>query len=691
MTSFDVSADGTAREVLQLLAGSLRDMVGVQDGTGRWILANAALCDWLGSGVSPVGSTSIELADRGHPLAAFLRPTALQDEAVWQAGRTLRGDELWPGTGQPPRHCDVLRVPVFGAGGERQYLLVVRHDVTAMRTLSTKLELAGRMLDHSTNGVLVADANLQVIMVNPSFCETTGYSQEEALQLDPRLLTAGQMDEPERRVLWEQAAAQGRWAGEVWNRRKSGQTFAQQLTLSALQQRSDGAITHYIALMADLSASKAAEARIAALATQDIVTGLPNRVQTALRTAVALDSARTQGGGLALMVIDVDNFKTLNDSLGHVAGDQMLRTVSQRLEAAAGLQAVVGRLGGDEFLVALPGVQNSVEAAGMARTLMEKVGAPLALGDLPMSVSLSIGIALYPGDGDSYDALFGCADAALHPAKQGGRGAYHFATAAMNDAALARLRLEAALRHAIDTQGLRLEYQPLIDFAINRIVGFEALCRWDDTEHGSVPPNVFIPLAEETGLIESLGGWVLHAACAQLRLLHDAGYPHLMMAVNLSARQLQRGVLLQQVEDALVDAGLAPDRLELELTESALLHDNALVTATLRRLKALGVKLSIDDFGTGYSSFSYLRRVKFDKIKIDQSFVHDLIEDPDNAAIVRGIISLGLSLGLDVLAEGVETDAVAHRLRHLHCTSAQGYLFARPQRPEALLQLLAAA
>jgi predicted signal transduction protein with EAL and GGDEF domain len=340
-------------------------------------------------------------------------------------------------------------------------------------------------------------------------------------------------------------------------------------------------------------------------------------------------------------------------------------------------------LSGDEFMVLLSGVHSTTEAAHAVRALMDLLGQPVVLSDLPVSVSVSAGIAMFPSDGTDFDTLFGRADAAMFAAKRKGRAAYQFASALMNEAAIDRLQIEASLRRAIENQALRLEYQPLVHLASGRIVGAEALCRWDDPERGAVPPGLFIPIAEDCGLIEALGGWVLKTAALQLRQWHDAGHTELMMAVNLSARQFQRGVVLQQVEDALVASGIAPDRLELELTETVLLHDGDAVMATLRRLKALGTKLSMDDFGTGYSSLAYLRRFKFDKIKIDRSFVCDLIDDPDNAAIVRGIISLAQSLGLSVLAEGVETEAIAQRLKHLQCTFAQGYLFDRPLRPEA--------
>ncbi len=682
------SRDKMLRSVFRYLP----DMVHLKDGEGRWLLTNPAARASLGlSEREASGFTNLELADQGHPSGEALRLSALNEEATWQSGRVAHGEEVVTDSRGGSRVFDVVRVPTFGRQGQRLHMLVLRRDITDQRVAATKLELAGRVLDQSNDGMVIADAENRIMLVNAAFTEITGYSADEVLGRDPRTLSLGTPDSPFPTAVLRTLASHGRWTGEVWSRRKNGEVYPQWLNLSVLRHRSNGEITHYVAAFSDLSSSKAAEEKIAYLSTQDVVTGLPNRTHAALRASMALGHGRLTGQQAALMVVDIDNFKMLNDSLGHVAGDQLLREVSLRLTRAAGVHAVVGRLSGDEFLVLVPDVQGTTEAAHKARHLMEVVCEPTVIGGLPISISISAGVAMFPADGDTFEVLFALADTALYAAKRDGRGVYHFANAAMNEAALERLQMESALRRAIESNALRLEYQPLVELASGRIVGCEALCRWDDPELGSVPPALFIPLAEDSGLVAALGGWVLKTAALQLRQWHDAGHPELMMAVNLSARQFQRGVVQQQVEDALVVSGIPPSKLELELTESALLHDGEAVTGVLRQLKALGVKLSIDDFGTGYSSFAYLRRFKFDKIKIDHSFVSELIDDPDNAAIVRGIISLALSLGMDVLAEGVETPAVALRLKHMQCTYAQGYHFARPLRPEAFFERLGAA
>ncbi|RCW73789.1 bifunctional diguanylate cyclase/phosphodiesterase [Pseudorhodoferax soli] len=662
----------------------LPDMVYLKDGDGRWLLANPTARAVLGLAEQEGrSSSSLEVVEPSRPAAIDLNHSALTEEATWQSGRLSHVQEANDDGHGNLRYYDVIRVPTFGRRGQRLHLLVVRRDVTDQRIAATKLELAGRVLEQSTDGIIITDADNRIIMVNAAFSEITGYQAEEVLGRDPRVLASGQHDKAFYAQMWAVLAEQGRWSGEIWNRRRNGEVYPQWLSLSALRQRSTDEITHYVAAFSDLSSRKAAEEKIAYLASKDVITGLPNRAQATLQASLALKHAELSNDRVALIVIDVDNFKTLNDSLGHSVGDQLLREIGARLLGQARERTMVGRLSGDEFMVLLSGVHSTTEAAHAVRALMDLLGQPVVLSDLPVSVSVSAGIAMFPSDGTDFDTLFGRADAAMFAAKRKGRAAYQFASALMNEAAIDRLQIEASLRRAIENQALRLEYQPLVHLASGRIVGAEALCRWDDPERGAVPPGLFIPIAEDCGLIEALGGWVLKTAALQLRQWHDAGHTELMMAVNLSARQFQRGVVLQQVEDALVASGIPPDRLELELTETVLLHDGDAVMATLRRLKALGTKLSMDDFGTGYSSLAYLRRFKFDKIKIDRSFVCDLIDEPDNAAIVRGIISLAQSLGLSVLAEGVETEAIAQRLKHLQCTFAQGYLFDRPLRPEA--------
>jgi len=624
------------------------------------------------------GLTNLDFANTGHAASEDLRHTALSEEATWQSGRMSHVQEISDDGQGNVRYYDVIRVPTFGRRGQRLHLLVVRRDVTDQRIAATKLELAGRVLEQSTDGIIITEADNRIIMVNAAFSEITGYQVDEVLGRDPKFLASGQHDAAFFQNMWQVLSEQGRWSGEIWNRRKNGEVYPQWLSLSALRQRANDEITHYVAAFSDLSSRKAAEEKIAYLASKDVITGLPNRTQATLQASLAIKHAKQTAGHVALVVIDVDNFKTLNDSLGHGAGDQLLREVGARLRQAAGERTTVGRLSGDEFIVLLPGVHSTTEAAHATRALMDAIGQPVVLGGLPVNVSVSAGIAMFPSDGEDFDTLFGRADAAMFAAKRSGRAAYQFASALMNEAALDRLQIEAALRRAIETNALRLEYQPLIHLPTGRIVGAEALCRWDDPERGSIPPGLFIPIAEDCGLIEALGGWVLKTAALQLRQWHDAGQTELMMAVNLSARQFQRGVVLQQVEAALVASGIPPDRLELELTETVLLNDHESVMSTLRRLKALGIKLSMDDFGTGYSSLSSLQRLPLDELKIDRSFLSGIRAQGGDAVLVDVIIAMAHGLGLSVVAEGVESEMQLEYLQKRGCDECQGFLFSEP-------------
>ncbi len=680
-----VESNRQSRARQRLLASvfhHLPDGVTLKDGDGRLLITNPMIAKSLGIPESEaVGLTTLELAERTAFPQAALRQIAQNEEATWQAGCRSQMDEVVDFGNKQQRHYDVTRVPTYGRLGQRVSMLVIRRETSEQRIAATQLELAGRVVEQSSDGIIITNASNEITMVNAAFTQITGYAATEAVGQQPAMLASGLHEPAFFAAMWNELNAVGRWSGEVWNRRKNREVYPLWMNLSVLHHRASGAVTHYVASFSDLSSRKAAEQQIAFLSTKDPITGLPNRSQIALSGALALSQARANDEGLAVLMIDVDNFKTLNDSLSYAAGDQLLRVIGERLARSAGERAAVGRLSGDEFLVLLPHIAGTNEVAQAARALMAAVAEPVVLGDLPFNVTVSVGIATYPADGEDFDVLFGRADAALYQAKRSGRAAYQFSSVNMNRQALERLQIESALRRAIEQNALRLEYQPVMEVATGRIIGCEALCRWDDPQRGAIPPEVFIALAEENGLIERLGAWVLTTATCQLRTWQKAGHVALVMAVNLSARQFQRGVVLQQVQDALRSSGVAANRLELELTETVLLNDGAAVTDTLRQLKTLGVGLAIDDFGTGYSSFAYLRRFKFDKIKIDQSFIRDLVDDPDDAAIVRGIISLGANLGLAVVAEGVENNAVAQRLKGMHCTYAQGYFYSPPLRP----------
>jgi diguanylate cyclase (GGDEF)-like protein len=431
------------------------------------------------------------------------------------------------------------------------------------------------------------------------------------------------------------------------------------------------------------------EERLSSLAYHDTLTGLPNRLLFHDRLALAVAQSPRHGKGLAVLFMDVDRFKVINDSLGHSVGDRLIREVAARLRACVREGDTVARLGGDEFTVLLPDVGQAVDAAKVAGKVLDVIRVPFDIDGREIFVTSSMGISLYPDDGRDAETLVKNADAAMYRAKEQGRDRYLLYTPALNATALERLALESSLRKALPNDELLLHYQPIVDVATRRVHGVEALLRWNHPELGLVPPADFIPLAEVTGLILAMGPWVLRTACAQARAWQEL-HPGLRVAVNLSARQFQEPGLVGHVTDALADTGLDPRLLQLEITESSAMQNAQAAIQTLRELKALGVGLSIDDFGTGYSSLSYLRRFPIDTLKIDQSFIRDIGADPDDAAIASAIIALARTLKLSVVAEGVETaEQLAFVARH-GCDQTQGYLFSRPLSAQRCADLLAA-
>ncbi|MBK7846698.1 MAG: EAL domain-containing protein [Zoogloea sp.] len=438
----------------------------------------------------------------------------------------------------------------------------------------------------------------------------------------------------------------------------------------------------------DITERKASEARIAYLAQHDPLTGLPNRTLLQDRLDQALAHAVRHGSRIAVLFLDLDRFKTINDSLGHMTGDRLLQGVALRLSECTRETDTISRQGGDEFLIVLTDVDGPDDAARVAEKILDRLGPPFDIDGQLLATSFSIGIALFPDDGKCAESLMKNADTAMYHAKESGRNTYRFFDEVMNINALERLQLENALRQALDNQEFCLYYQPQVNLASGRIIGVEALLRWFNGALGGVPPSSFIPLAEECGLIVPIGRWVLHQACRQAKAWQAQGYAPIPVAVNLSAMQFRRADMVATVREALEASGLSPQWLELELTESLLMQSGAQVENTLAELKALGVRMSIDDFGTGYSSLAYLKRFPVDCLKIDRSFVNDLIDDPDDAAIVRAVIQLGRSLRLDVIAEGTETHEQLDVLRAEGCVAAQGYVFSPPLPAEALGDIL---
>jgi diguanylate cyclase (GGDEF)-like protein/PAS domain S-box-containing protein len=569
----------------------------------------------------------------------------------------------------------------FDASGKLLRSQGTVQDVTRSKLADDDLRIAAAAFD-SQECMMITDANSVILKVNQAFVETTGYTAAEVVGRTPALLQSGRHNADFYRVMWETIKTTGGWQGEVWDRRKNGEEYPKWLTISAVKG-DEGVVTHYIGAHFDITDRKIAEDKINELAYFDQLTGLPNRTLLLDRLKQAMTaSARNETHG-ALLFIDLDNFKTLNDTHGHDMGDLLLKQVAQRVLACVREGDTVARMGGDEFVVMLANLSADEEEAAVGiETVAEKILVTLEqsylLGALAFRCTASMGITLFRGQLNSIDDLMKQADLAMYKAKEAGRNAFRFFDPHMEATVKERVALEEDLRRAIDAKQFMLYYQAQV-VGDGRVTGAEVLVRWQHPTRGMVSPAEFIPLAEETGLILPLGNWILETACAQLAVwAAKPAMAHLTLAVNVSARQFYQADFVAQVLTVLKRSGAHPGQLKLELTESLLVENVQDIIEKMHALKTKGVSFSLDDFGTGYSSLSYLKRLPLDQLKIDQSFVRDVLIDPNDAAIAKTVVALAQSLGLGVIAEGVETEAQQHFLADSGCHAYQGYFFSRP-------------
>ncbi|MCG7878540.1 MAG: EAL domain-containing protein [Candidatus Thiodiazotropha taylori] len=556
-------------------------------------------------------------------------------------------------------------------------VLVDKQLRMAHRTAEEKLRLADRAFQNTAEGITVTDASGNIVSTNPAFEAITGYSHEEVLGQNPRVLKSGHHPDSFYKEMWDTLLLTGHWRGEIWNRRKNGDAYPEWLTISAVKDGNDET-THYVGVFTDISQSKEAQDQINFLAHHDALTRLPNRALFRERFDHALMHARRENASIALLFLDLDRFKTVNDTLGHPVGDQVLLEVSKRMNQIIRASDTLARLGGDEFVLLLEEQTDAQHAAVVARKLIDLFSRPMIIGEHELVVTASIGITLYPNDGDDPDKLIRHADRAMYEAKQQGRNTYRFFTQALTEGALERLMMENDLRRAVARNELILHYQPIVNLETRQLQGIEALVRWQHPEQGLIAPGLFIELAEEIGIIGEIGQWVLRAACSQLARWDRDGFKVPRISVNLSVQQIDREGLITMVSEELNNSGLSPERLELEVTESMLIRNPELSRTVLSELRTLGVKFAIDDFGTGYSSLAYLKLLPLDHLKIDQSFVRDIGKDANDEAIVRAIIGMSKSLGLESVAEGVEEAHQARFLQQAGSELAQGYLYSRP-------------
>jgi diguanylate cyclase (GGDEF)-like protein/PAS domain S-box-containing protein len=538
--------------------------------------------------------------------------------------------------------------------------------------------IAGAVQQHMREAVCVMDADFGLVAINPAFTRITGYERGEVIGRDFGLLESPQHDPEFYAAIRAEVLRSGRWSGELWARRHDGEEFLCSIVFFTVRQGGDPS-ARTVAVFSDITDQKRAEQELRYLAHFDALTNLPNRTLLAERLSRAIVRARRQHDRIGVLFLDLDRFKDINDSLGHAAGDRILRAAANRLQETVGHMLTVARLGGDEFMVLLEGIAEPEDADRVAREIIMGFEAPLLLDDrVEVAISPSIGISLYPDHGQVPTELLKRADTAMYQAKAAGRRTFARYDDSMETVLRRRATLSGALRKVLDRGELHLVYQPRLSLPQRRIVGVEALLRWHNREHGEVPPAQFIPLAEESGLILEMGEWVLREACLTLRRWQQAGLHGLSISVNVSPLQLLRGDFPAVVERVLAETGLSPQLLELELTESVIMANAEQTSHKLHSFRRTGVSLAIDDFGTGYSSLAYLRRLPITTLKIDKEFIGDLSEDPDDASITTTVITMAHSLGLNVVAEGVETIEQLRFLDAHGCDEIQGYWLSPP-------------
>jgi diguanylate cyclase (GGDEF)-like protein/PAS domain S-box-containing protein len=662
-----------ALALLDAIADGTPDVIFAKDLAGRFLFANRAACLAVGRPADEVLGQPAGSFFAGEELAAI---EALHDQVIATGAVVSSEGALTTAAGRK-RYLRTLG-PLREASGEIRGVFGVVRDITELRLQEQRSALWAQAFESTRDGMLICDAAGRIECINRAFTEITGYDEQDVIGRAPNVLSSGRHEPAFYRALWREVHENGVWRGEIWNRRKSGEVFPEWLTINAVSD-AQGQVLHYVGVFTDISRVKQDEERLHRLANYDPLTGLPNRRLLDERLAHALNHPRSDDELMAVLSIDLDGFKTVNDSLGHPAGDELLLRVAQRLKHRLRPEDTLGRLGGDEFLVIARSLHQPADAAALAQGLLAIIGQPVRLGSgSDAYVTASIGISVCHGAArPDATAMLRDADTALYRAKEEGRNRFCFYCAGMNEQAMAKLDTEAALSQAMQRGQLRLHYQPKVEAASGRLAGAEALLRWQ-REGRLVPPGQFIPLAESSSLILEIGAWVIDEACRQWRRWADEGLAPPHIAVNVAARQFSSGDLDRVVSRALQRHRVPPGSLELELTESMLIDRPEESIALLRRLKEVGVSLALDDFGTGYSNLAYMRQFPIDTLKIDQSFVALIGEGEDGSAIVDAVVALAHRLQLSVVAEGVETEAQRRHLQAQGCDQLQGYRVGRP-------------
>ncbi|MDK2846684.1 MAG: hypothetical protein PWP34_37 [Desulfuromonadales bacterium] len=613
-----------------------------------------------------------ELKTDGEP------PVTNFAEFMARATRTGAEHREWTYVGKSGMHIAVSLVitAMRSPRGKTVGYLGIAQDITTSKRQEDALRKLSQAVEQSPTAVVLTDPDGNIEYVNPKFTQTTGYSQEEVIGKNPRFLKSGETSSEEYRDLWDTITVGKEWRGEFHNKRKDGSLVWEHTSISPVRD-ANGVISHYLAIKEDITDRKRYEEQLQHLATHDDLTGLANRALLQDRLEQSILFAKRSKRLVAVLLLDLDRFKIINDSLGHSFGDRLLQIAAQRLQESVRGADTVARLGGDEFVILLAEVANEEDVGKVAKKILDKLTAPFQIGDREITVTASLGISIYPRDGGDEETLIRNADIAMYRAKEEGNS-FRLYAPEMNLVVHEAMEMEADLRRALERDELLLHYQPKIDLATDEIEGAEALLRWQHPVRGMISPGTFIPLAEETGLILPIGEWVLQEICAQIKTWQASGLKVVPIAANLSARQFRNDDLVTTVSRIMQETELPPRLLELELTESMIMRDPQAAAKTMQELNELGVSLALDDFGTGYSSLNYLRRFPVDCLKIDRSFIADVAEDDSASAVATSIIAIAHSLGLQAVAEGLETERQREFLRKCGCDSYQGYLFSPP-------------
>jgi len=669
-----------SREMLLAIMNNSTSIITLKDLSGRYEFVNRKFETFFDVDADKVlGKTDMKVLPR--KLADDFRAKEL-DVVRQRTAQEFEDHIVFPS--QSDRYLNSIRFPLLGEDGAVYGVCTQSIDVTDRKRAEDQLRLAARVFDRAGEGIVVTDAKQVVLTVNEAFTQVTGYTAEEAIGSNPKLLSSGKHSQEFYQEMWSSLQSQGWWQGEIWNRRKNGEIYPEWLTINSVKD-SENKVVNYVGIFSDITIVKESQRRVEFLATHDELTNLPNRALFLDRVRQAIARTMRTEGTFAVMFVDLDNFKVVNDSMGHAAGDELLMEVARRMRECVRGSDTVARFGGDEFALLLETA--GVEDAEMtARRIGEALVRPYLIGRQNVYPSASIGICLYPDDGGDAETLLKNADSAMYQAKDGGRSTHHFFTDALRKAADERLKIETGLRNAVEKNELFLLYQPQIDIHTERLVGVEALLRWQHPEDGLIMPMSFIPLAEKTGLIDQIGEWVAAAACKQMALWLAQGHSVPRVSINVSPEQLRRTNLPALMRRLLGHYRLDATRVALELTESALIDNIDRVKHMLRELKTLGIVLSIDDFGTGYSSLAYLRRFALDELKIDKSFVADIDQNLDDRTIAQTVMVMSQTLGVSVVAEGIETAEQLQVLKDIGCNVGQGYHFDKPLTAEELVK-----